>query len=61
MHGEQEGHLDMTDLRTALTKLTDDQREAVILVGASGFSYEEAAKICKVEIGTIKRDRKSVV
>ena len=54
VHGEQEGHLDMADLRTALTKLTDDQREAVILVGASGFSYEEAAKICKVEIGTIK-------
>ena len=54
VHGEQEGHLDMADLRTALTKLTDDQREAVILVGASGFSYEEAAVICKVEVGTIK-------
>jgi len=54
VHGEQEGHLDMADLRTALTKLTDDQREAVILVGASGFSYQEAAVICKVEVGTIK-------
>ncbi|HEY5363341.1 MAG TPA: sigma factor-like helix-turn-helix DNA-binding protein, partial [Aestuariivirga sp.] len=54
VNGEQEGHLDMADLRVALSKLVDDQREALILVGASGFSYEEAAKICKVEIGTIK-------
>ena len=54
VHGEQEGHLDMADLRGALAKLVDEQREALILVGASGFSYEEAAEICKVEVGTIK-------
>ncbi len=52
--GEQDGHLDMADLRNALTKLPDDQREAIVLVGASGFSYEEAAEICKVAVGTIK-------
>jgi RNA polymerase sigma-70 factor (ECF subfamily) len=34
--------------------LPDDQREAVILVGASGFSYEEAAAICGCAVGTIK-------
>ena len=54
VHAEQDGHLDMADLRTALTKLPEDQREAIILVGASGFSYEEAAEICKVAVGTIK-------
>ncbi len=31
-----------------------DQREALILVGASGFSYEEAANICGCAVGTIK-------
>jgi RNA polymerase sigma-70 factor, ECF subfamily len=50
----QLGHLDMADMRTALAQLPEDQREAVILVGASGFSYEEAADICRVAVGTIK-------
>lgn len=54
MHAEQPWHLEMADLRDALQKLPDDQREAVILVGASGFSYEEAAAICQVAVGTIK-------
>lgn len=52
--GAQDGHLEMTELRNALTKLPEDQREAIILVGASGFSYEEAAVICNVAVGTIK-------
>jgi RNA polymerase sigma-70 factor, ECF subfamily len=52
--GEQEGHLDMADLRTALMQLPDDQREAVVLVGASGFSYQEVAEICGVAVGTVK-------
>jgi RNA polymerase sigma-70 factor, ECF subfamily len=51
---EQEGHLDMADLRIALAQLPEDQREAIVLVGASGFSYEEAAKISGVAIGTVK-------
>ncbi len=54
VHAEQDGHLDMADLRIALAKLPEDQREAIILVGASGFSYEEAAEICSVAVGTIK-------
>ncbi len=54
VHAEQHGHLDMADLRIALAKLPEDQREAIILVGASGFSYEEAADICSVAVGTIK-------
>jgi RNA polymerase sigma-70 factor (ECF subfamily) len=51
---EQEGHLHMADVRNALSKLPDDQREAIVLVGASGCSYEEAAEICGVAVGTIK-------
>ena len=52
--GGQDGHVDMADLRLALARLPDDQREAIILVGASGFSYQEAAEICGVAVGTIK-------
>lgn len=50
----QIGHLDLADFRTALASVPDDQREALILVGASGFSYEEAADICGCAVGTIK-------
>lgn len=49
-----DGHLQMTDFRTAFAKLPDEQRETLILVGASGFSYEEAATMCNVAVGTIK-------
>src|SRR5690242_5148674 len=51
---EQDGRVEFGEFRTALTKLPDDQREALILVGASGFSYEEAAEICGCAVGTIK-------
>jgi RNA polymerase sigma-70 factor, ECF subfamily len=51
---EQSAHLDFEDFRTALAKLPEDQREALLLVGASGFSYEEAAEICECAVGTIK-------
>jgi RNA polymerase sigma-70 factor, ECF subfamily len=54
VQAEQHGHLDMADLKAALQQLPEDQREAIILVGASGFSYEEAAEICNVAVGTIK-------
>lgn len=53
-HPEQYGKLDMRDFRIALDKLPSDQREAVILVGASGFSYEETAEICGCAVGTVK-------
>ncbi len=52
--GDQESHLDLEDFRKAMTKLPAEQREVLTLVGASGLSYEEAAAICEVEIGTIK-------
>jgi RNA polymerase sigma-70 factor, ECF subfamily len=52
--GDQESHLDLADFRKALAKLPAEQREVLTMVGASGLSYEEAAEICGVEIGTIK-------
>ena len=51
---DQTTHLDFEDFRAALEKLPPDQREALVLVGASGFSYEEAADICQCAVGTIK-------
>jgi RNA polymerase sigma-70 factor, ECF subfamily len=50
----QQGHLDMQDLRKALELLPPEQREAVVLVGAAGMSYEEAAEIGRCAVGTIK-------
>lgn len=50
----QGSHLDFEDFRAALFELPEDQREALLLVGASGFSYEEAASICECAVGTIK-------
>lgn len=49
-----DGRLQMRDFRVAFDQLTDEQREALILVGASGFSYEEAAQMCGCAVGTIK-------
>jgi RNA polymerase sigma-70 factor (ECF subfamily) len=49
-----DGHMQMVDFRKALGKLKVEQREALLLVGASGFSYEEAAKMCGVAVGTMK-------
>jgi RNA polymerase sigma-70 factor, ECF subfamily len=54
IHPSQEGKLDLQDFRKALQMLPEDQREAIILIGASGFSYEEAAEICGCAVGTIK-------
>ncbi|MBL0402584.1 sigma-70 family RNA polymerase sigma factor [Microvirga aerilata] len=53
-HPNQQAHLDYEDFRIALAKLPLDQREALLLVGAQGMSYEEAAEVCKVAIGTVK-------
>ena len=54
VHPAQQGMLDLQDFRAALEQLPEDQREAIILIGASGFSYEEAAEICNCAVGTIK-------
>ncbi|MBM3929426.1 MAG: sigma-70 family RNA polymerase sigma factor [Sphingomonadales bacterium] len=50
----QDRHVELTDMQRALLHLPQPQREALILVGAGGFAYEEAADICGVAVGTIK-------
>jgi RNA polymerase sigma-70 factor (ECF subfamily) len=50
----QEGHMHFMNFRAALGKLTPDHQEALILVGASGLSYEDAARICGCAVGTMK-------
>jgi RNA polymerase sigma-70 factor, ECF subfamily len=52
-HPEQMGRIDFKEFQHALGKIPADQREALILVSASGFSYEEASEICgcAVKIG----------
>jgi RNA polymerase sigma-70 factor, ECF subfamily len=50
----QDGIMDLADFRRALNLLPPDQREAILLIGASGFSYEEAANICGCAVGTVK-------
>jgi RNA polymerase sigma-70 factor (ECF subfamily) len=50
----QDRHVELGDMQRALLHLPQPQREALILVGAGGFAYEEAAEICGVAVGTIK-------
>ncbi|GLI96511.1 sigma-70 family RNA polymerase sigma factor [Sphingobium sp. BS19] len=50
----QDKHIELADMQRALLQLPQPQREALILVGAGGFAYEEAAEICGVAVGTIK-------
>lgn len=52
--GGQHGHMDLMDFSDAFERLPVDQREALILVGAEGLSYDEAALVCGCAIGTIK-------
>ena len=51
---QQHSRLEFEEFRRALATLLPDQREALILVGAAGFSHEEAAAICEAPVGTIK-------
>ena len=50
----QEEPIHLSDMRRALLTLPPERREALLLVGAGGFSYEEAAQICGCAVGTIK-------
>lgn len=62
---EQSWAAELSDTARALSRLSDEQREALILVGAGGFSYEDAAAICRCAVGTVKsrvaRARKSLI
>ena len=59
--------LELDEVRRALAMLPDEQREALILIGAGGWSYEEVAEMCGCAVGTIKsrvsraRDRLALI
>lgn len=61
---DPEAPIALDELRQALQTLPEEQREALILVGAGGFAYEEAAVICQCAVGTVKsrvsRARKAI-
>ena len=54
MDADQEASLHLSDMELALLKLSPERREALLLVGAGGFTYEEAANISECAIGTMK-------
>ena len=62
---DPEAPVALDELRQGLAMLPPEQREALILVGAGGFSYEDAAAICKCAVGTVKsrvaRARKTLI
>ncbi|MBS0520189.1 MAG: sigma-70 family RNA polymerase sigma factor [Proteobacteria bacterium] len=49
-----EAAVELKELSAALWELSPQLREALILVGAGGFSYEEAAALCDCSVGTLK-------
>lgn len=49
----QELALELSNLARALAQLPDEQRAVVLLVGLEEFSYEEAARILDIPIGTV--------
>jgi RNA polymerase sigma-70 factor (ECF subfamily) len=46
--------LEFADMRKALMRLSPDHREALLLITAEGFSYEDAARVCGCAVGTMK-------
>ncbi len=50
----QDWSIAVHSLQAALQQLPHEHREALVLVGAAGMSYEEAAEICGCALGTIK-------
>jgi RNA polymerase sigma-70 factor (ECF subfamily) len=54
VHINPDATLELNDLRRALTMIDNNQREALVLVGAGGLSYDEAANILGIPVGTVK-------
>lgn len=52
--GEQQWAVELSDTAHAMHGLTEAQREALILVGAGGFSYIDAALLTGSTVGTTK-------
>lgn len=46
--------IELDEVRRAMLRLPDEQREALVLVGAAGCTYEEAGAMCGCPVGTVK-------
>ena len=51
---EQNAKCDVQDMLKAFRKLAVEHREALLLIVAEGLSYEDAARVCGVPVGTMK-------
>ena len=51
---DQDDVMALDDVRRALAELSEEHREALLLVGAGGYAYQEAAEICGCAVGTMK-------
>lgn len=51
---DHDGRLAFNDFRVAFDRLSPEHREVLILVGANGYSCEEAAVVMGVAVGTVK-------
>lgn len=51
---DHDGRLAFTDFRRAFDQLSAEHREVLILVGASGFTCDEASEMMGVAVGTVK-------
>jgi len=52
--GGQESNVTMQDVQKALDKLAPEHREILLMIGITELSYEEAAKVCNIAVGTVK-------
>jgi RNA polymerase sigma-70 factor (ECF subfamily) len=52
--GGQESNVTMQDVQKALNKLAPEHREILLMIGITELSYEEAAQVCDIAVGTVK-------
>jgi RNA polymerase sigma-70 factor, ECF subfamily len=52
--GEQRWVVELSDMARAMYELPEVQRDALILVGVGGFTYDEVAVFTKTAVGTVK-------
>ena len=53
LHGREPDWAELRDIDDALSRLPSDQRAVLLLVGLEQFTYEEAAQVLEVPLGTV--------
>ena len=53
LRGRDPEWLELRDLASALARVPDEQRAVLLLVGLEQFTYDEAARILDIPIGTV--------